>query len=165
MDVFRDLNGSFSINSVDSSLAPFSFCNWTIDLPDGNYIALNFTEFDVGKDPVTGVCTDSVEIFITDTEGIDGNSQVLCGDVTPYILTNSSQIKIVFQTGLEVRSLGFQVHYESKGELVVILPINFYETLERSGILCLFYCFFWGWRSLEGWGFAGVIYFIWAGDK
>ncbi|PIK48327.1 hypothetical protein BSL78_14811 [Apostichopus japonicus] len=114
MDVFRDLNGSFSINSVDSSLAPFSFCNWTIDLPDGNYIALNFTEFDVGKDPVTGVCTDSVEIFITDTEGIDGNSQVLCGDVTPYILTNSSQIKIVFQTGLEVRSLGFQVHYESK---------------------------------------------------
>lgn len=101
---------------MKSNLAPFSFCNWTIHVDEDKYVALNFTEFSVSKDPISGACIDTVEILLVDNNEVNTNKQILCGGGKPYILTNASKVKIVFQTGLEAQSLGFTVNYESKGK-------------------------------------------------
>ncbi|KAJ8026546.1 hypothetical protein HOLleu_31406 [Holothuria leucospilota] len=114
-EVFRNPTGFFEINSLKSNLAPFSFCNWTIHVDEDKYVALNFTEFSVSKDPISDACIDTVEILLVDNKEVNTNKQILCGGGKPYILTNASKVKIVFQTGLEAQSLGFTVNYESKG--------------------------------------------------
>ncbi|XP_072178152.1 uncharacterized protein [Diadema setosum] len=115
-DPFTAPRGNFSLDNLGrSSVQPFSACTWTITLPEGKFIFLNFTEFDVERDADSGACVDSVEIVPTSRRWDEGRSRhLLCGTRAGYVMTNVSSVTLIFQTGLDSESHGFHVVYSSQ---------------------------------------------------
>ncbi|XP_033635439.1 uncharacterized protein LOC117296560 [Asterias rubens] len=118
-DVMTSSRGNFSTNDFPSRLPPFSICVWNISLPTGSYIALNFSQFIVSRTEDKTGCADYLQIFVGGGTGSgwydksDGG-HAICGSTPSLIVSNSSSIQVVFRTGLDSKSLGFQAQYESR---------------------------------------------------
>ncbi|XP_038053125.1 uncharacterized protein LOC119725675 [Patiria miniata] len=106
-------SGNLTTPHFPATLPPFSICKWNIHVTPGKYVRLSFPEFlVVDRDDVTGHCLDTVYV-------LDGPAQydptavstAICGKAPPLILTDSSNISVVYWTGLESQSLGFRAEY------------------------------------------------------
>ena len=124
--------GYFTTKGYPSQLPPFSECKWTIRVPEDKFIYLEFEEFNVVRNERSGECEDYV-LFeevgqeVTEMErlgigmeppgtGTETDRQI-CGTPPPFFLSSTSELQVVFQTGLDVRSLGFKVYYRASGNI------------------------------------------------
>ena len=114
--VLRNSEGFFSSKHYPSILPPFSTCSWTITVPDGNYIRLEFKEFHIQKDELSGECIDYILLQERGQDTAERERQI-CGTPPPFFLSATSELLVVYKTGLDVESLGFSAAYETSGSL------------------------------------------------
>ena len=122
--------GYFTTKDYPSQLPPFSECKWTIRVPEDKFIHLEFEEFNVVRNQRSGECEDYVLLDevgedITEMErpgsgmerpGGETDRQI-CGTPPPFFLSSTYELQVVFQTGLDVRSLGFRAYYRFSGSI------------------------------------------------
>ena len=114
--VLRNSAGFFSSKDYPSILPPFSTCSWTIRVPDGHYIRLEFKDFNIQKDVGSGECTDYI-LFQERGQDTAERERQICGTPPPFFLSATSELLVVYKTGLDVESLGFSAAYETSGSI------------------------------------------------
>eukprot|EP00118_Oscarella_pearsei_P009956 m.58895 g.58895 ORF g.58895 m.58895 type:complete len:711 (+) comp34843_c1_seq3:256-2388(+) len=85
-------------------------CSWTIHVPAGNQIQINFTDFDVEDHHASHCPYDKVEVIV-------GNKKagIHCGKSHPdAVISKANQIRIGFKSDDSVNHKGFELNYCSK---------------------------------------------------
>ncbi|XP_022098818.1 uncharacterized protein LOC110983669 isoform X2 [Acanthaster planci] len=116
--LLTDPSGSLVTRNFPARLPPFSTCAWRIRLAKGSFIRLHFQDFRVVQDSETGDCVDWVVVTRTDEIAsnislLDPSTKKLCGRPPPQILSETEELFVLYQTGLDVLSAGFRATYTS----------------------------------------------------
>ncbi|XP_072025436.1 uncharacterized protein [Amphiura filiformis] len=110
--ILTNPSGFFSTKDYPSQLPPFSACQWTITVASGRFIRLEFKDFHVLRDDFTDECSDYV-LLQEQGQDIAESERRICGTPPPFFLSATSQLVVVYKTGLDVMSSGFVAAYET----------------------------------------------------
>ncbi|XP_022097833.1 uncharacterized protein LOC110983144 isoform X2 [Acanthaster planci] len=105
-------SGNLTTPNFPNQLPPFSICRWDLHVTPGKYVRLSFPEFEVkGLKDVKGKCLDAVHIFNDQEYDPTMLLPGICGESPPLFVTDSSDISVLYRTGLQSASRGFRAEF------------------------------------------------------
>ncbi|XP_059471095.1 cubilin-like [Neocloeon triangulifer] len=112
--IARNVVGSVTSPLYPGKIATYDECVWEITVPEGSYVGIIFTAFNLG--PKETCNTDHLRIYeMSSSDGREVFRTQLCGDDMPAQFTaNSNSIRLKYTSSIHNAGTGWNLHFAAK---------------------------------------------------